>query len=138
MGSTNTVTTNFSDSNVDNNHLMTQSPVAHDNSYPPSPSTSTGYNYHNNSLPMSARSVNAVSENQHPISPKAAFASQQQQPVQSTPSPQHYQQQQQQQSIPSSPQQSNYAQSPVKTSMSKQQPISKPSPPPQIAIQSCM
>lgn len=129
MGSTNTVTTNFSDSNIDNNHLMTQSPVAHDNSYPPSPSTSTGYNYHNNNLPMSARSVSAVTENQHPISPKAAFASQQQQPVQSTP-PQHYQQQQQ--SIPSSPQQSNYAQSPIKTSMSK------PSPPPQIAIQSCM
>ncbi|CAO3618885.1 unnamed protein product [Mucor fragilis] len=133
MGSTNTVTTNFSDSNADS-HLMTQSPVAHDSSYPPSPSTSTGYNYHNNSLPMSARSVSAMSENQRPTSPKTAFAPSQP-PAQSTPPPPQ-QQRQQEQSVPSSPQPSSYAQSPVKASMPKQQPAAKASPPPQIAIQS--
>lgn len=134
MGSTNTVTTNFSDSNVDN-HLTTQSPVAHDSSYPPSPSTSTGYNYHNNSLPMSARSVNAISENQHPISPKAAFAPSQP-PAQSTPPPPQQHRQQEQPIASSSPQPSSYTQSPAKTSMPKQQPIAKASPPPQIGIQS--
>ncbi|KAG1089526.1 hypothetical protein G6F42_019947 [Rhizopus arrhizus] len=134
MGSTNTVTTNFSDSNADN-HLMTQSPVAHDSSYPPSPSTSTGYNYHNNSLPMSARSVSAISENQHPISPKAAFAPSQP-PPQSTPPPPQQHRQQEQPIASSSPQPSSYTQSSAKTSMPKQQPIAKASPPPQIGIQS--
>ncbi|CEP09602.1 hypothetical protein [Parasitella parasitica] len=109
MGSANTITTNFSDSNLDSQHLMTQSPVAHDAPYPPSPTTSTGYN------PMGSRSANTLSDTQ--------------QPAHSTPPPLQ-QRQQQEAPIPSSPQLSNYNQSPAKSSMSKKQPVSKSSPTP--------
>jgi hypothetical protein len=86
-----TVTTDMGDSRNNSLH-MAHSPVTHENTYPPSPSTSTGYNY--NSLPMSARSA---PEQQIPVSPKLAqsqpqqYQQQQQQPKPSTPKQQHSQ-----------------------------------------------
>lgn len=98
MGSSNISTVNDADDNR-NNSLNIQSPVSHDDSYPPSPSTSTGYAYHNNSLPMSARSV---PDQQIPISPKPVMSQQvpQQQQYQSSPQSPSLQQQHHHNAVP--------------------------------------
>lgn len=98
MGSSSVITTNDADDNR-NNSLNIQSPVSHDNSYPPSPSTSTGYALHNNSLPMSARSV---PDQQIPVSPKPVMSQQvpQQRQYQSTPQSPSPQQQQHHNTVP--------------------------------------
>ncbi|KAG2192485.1 hypothetical protein INT47_002164 [Mucor saturninus] len=70
MGSTSSITP---DNTFDDNRAnMTQSPVAHDNSYSPSPSTSTSFNYAN----APSRSV---PELQIPVTPKSTVQQQQQQ-----------------------------------------------------------
>lgn len=56
MGSTPAIHDNHSDPNLH----RSQSPVTRENSYPPSPSTSTGYNYQN------TRSTTTLSDNQLP------------------------------------------------------------------------
>jgi hypothetical protein len=117
MGSTNTMTSSVSDSNIDHNTNMTQSPITplETSSYVPSPTTSTGFGYHNTSLPMSARSASAISENQQAVSPKPVYAQ------------------------PHSPQQEYHHQQPqiMKPSPPKHQPTVKPSSPPQVVIQQC-
>lgn len=121
MGSTNTITSSVSDNNMDHSSIsMTQSPVTtHDtSSYVPSPTTSTGYGYHNTSLPMPARSVSGISEDQQAVSPKPAYA--------------------QQQRRPHSPQQQEYhPPQPPQIMKPPQQSALDLSPPPQVVIQQC-
>lgn len=108
MGSSSVLTNdnNFDDSRTN----LAQSPITHESSYTPSPSTSTGFNYAN----VPARSVPDL---QIPISPKTVV--QQQQPPQQQQHQQQQQQPQHQQMKPVTP---------------KQQPMPKPS----VVIQQCM
>jgi hypothetical protein len=120
MGSTNTITSSVSDNNIDHSMSMTQSPVTpHETSYVPSPTTSTGYGYHNTSFPVSARSVTGISENQQAVSPKLAYAQQPHSPQQ-----EYHHHQQPQIMKPAPPKH-------------QQQPTLKPSPPPQVVLQQC-
>ena len=59
MGTTSMMSSTSDIENSRNNSInITQSPVSHDSPFPSSPSTSSGFGYHSNSLPpMSARSV---------------------------------------------------------------------------------
>lgn len=106
MGSSSISTTKDMDDSRNNSVNLAQSPISHDNPYPSSPSTSTGYGYHANSLPLPTRSA---TDQQIPVSPK----------------PVHSQQQQQHHTPPPSQQ--------LKSSMSKQSSV--PTPKPVVSIQ---